>query len=598
MFKDLFNFFTLLDRRLKIKLYKIQFLIVISSVLETLSVLSIGPFLSFISSPDLISSNSFSVYISELFSLEHENGFLIFLGSMILVLMIFSSFIAMTTIWKLSILGGEIGADLSNTMYQYYINQPLTYHLKRNTSELTSKLIVESNRMTHSIVMQFLHLNAKAVLILMMILTILATVPIVAILATIIFASCYVLMFRIASSRLNRNGLAISNESQSRMRTINESFGGIKDVLIHGIQSIFINNYQKATNNYYASWSSTQVLSLLPRYAMELAAYGTIISAVLFLLVTYDNDLSRVLPVIAVFGIASMKLLPAFQQCYFSISTIRANISSFLVVKEELTYIHNANKNPDKEKTVKQQNITFKEFVEMTDISFLYESSRKKVIKNLSIRFNANESTAIVGSSGSGKSTAINLLAGLLLPSSGKIFIDGEELSESNIRSWQSKIGFVSQNIFLTDASIKENIAFGLPLNDIDEARVNRVLKMAQLDDFVASLPEGLSTGVGERGVQLSGGQMQRIGIARALYRNPEILVFDEATSNLDRISEKAIMKTISNLAKSKTIIMIAHRLSTVQNCDNIFLMQNGEVEDSGTYEKLIKTNPTFIDMT
>ncbi len=597
MFKSLIEFYGFLGKVLKRRLIRIQFLIITSSVLETLSVLSIGPFMSFVASPELISTSNLSKYFLELFNISDSSSFLFFLGSMILILMVISALVAMLNVWKLSHLGGDIGADLSIRMYRHYINQSLPYHLKTNTSEIASKLIVESNRVTHSIVMQFLHLNSKIVLILMMTITILITVPIIAILGTTIFAISYILMFRFASKRLNRNGEAISQETQRRMQTINESFGGIKDVLIHDLREVFTEKYKKSTKNYYSSWRSTQVLSLLPRYAMELAAYGTIITATLFLLATYENNIEKVLPVIAVFGLASMKILPAFQQCYFSISTIRANVNAFLVVRDELENIHR------QEKFIKAYDrpdnfIPFLKSVNLNDVSFRYNENSDYVVKNVSLNFHANETTGLVGPSGSGKSTIVNILTGLLPPSEGKITIDGQELNNDKMRSWQQRIGYVSQDIFLTDTSIKENIAFGFNFNEINDDRLDEAVKMAKLDEFVSTLPLGLDTGVGERGVQLSGGQLQRVGIARALYTNPEIIIFDEATSNLDRISEKLIMETISSLGKSTTIVMIAHRLSTVKKCDNIFLLNNGQVEDSGDYQYLIKNNPKFVDLT
>ena len=321
------------------------------------------------------------------------------------------------------------------------------------------------------------------------------------------------------------------------------------------------------------------------------------ISAVIFLLFSFDNNISKLLPVIAVFGLASMKLLPAFQQCYFSVSTMKANINAFFVVRDELVDIHNQ-ENIVKKNNVLDKDITFLKSAALNSVSFYYDKNQNYILKDISIEFKANQTTGIVGASGSGKSTIINILTGLLPPSSGLVEVDGHELTESNLRSWQKKIGFVSQNIFLLDASIRENIAFGNRAKDIDPQRMDQVIEMSQLDDFISTLPKGLETGVGERGVQLSGGQLQRVGIARALYCNPEIIVFDEATSNLDRISEKLIMETIASLRNSTTIIMIAHRLSTVKECDNIFLLNGGRVEDSGNYEYLVNNNSQFFNLT
>ena len=581
----------------KLRLFKIQFMIIFSSFLETISVLSIGPFMTLVSSPETINSNFYTSKVYQYLNIQEPNNFLILFGGLILFIMIISAFFSMITIWRLSILGGQIGADLSNRMFNYYVNRPLSFHLQTNSSQLASKLIVESNRLTHSVLLQFLYLNSKLILILMMIITILITVPIIAILSTLLFLVSYISIYRFASYRLNRNGIVISNESQSRMRTINESFGGIKDLLIHGLQTNFISKYKKSTDNYYSSWSSNQVLALLPRYAIELTAYGTMISAILFLLFSYDNNIGKVLPIIAVFGLASMKMLPAFQQCYFSVSTMRANMNAYLVVRKELLDIRNQENSYD-EDLEPESELTFKEKVSLHGISFKYQENKDEVLNDISFDINANQTVGLVGASGSGKSTVINILIGLLQPTKGSITVDGQELTKANLGAWQQKIGFVSQDIFLLDASIKENIAFGYHPKDIDLKRIEKVLEMAQLDKFVLTLPNGIDTSVGERGMQLSGGQLQRIGIARALYGNPEILVFDEATSNLDRISEKLIMETIATIGKSTTIIMIAHRLSTVKECDNIFLFNNGSLEDSGSYDYLQKTNSQFADLT
>tara|TARA_Y100000768_G_scaffold309461_1_gene243730 strand:- start:186 stop:1064 length:879 start_codon:yes stop_codon:yes gene_type:complete len=292
-----------------------------------------------------------------------------------------------------------------------------------------------------------------------------------------------------------------------------------------------------------------------------------------------------------------MKMLPAFQQCYFSVSTMRANMNAYLVVRKELLDIRNQENSYDGDLELESE-LTFKEKVSLHGISFQYQENKDEVLNDISFDINANQTVGLVGESGSGKSTVINILIGLLQPTKGSITVDGKELTKANLRAWQQKIGFVSQDIFLLDASIKENIAFGYHSKEIDLKRIEKVLEMAQLDKFVSTLPNGIDTSVGERGVQLSGGQLQRIGIARALYGNPEILVFDEATSNLDRISEKLIMETIATIGKSTTIIMIAHRLSTVKECDNIFLFNKGSIEDSGSYDYLQKTNSQFADLT
>jgi ABC-type multidrug transport system fused ATPase/permease subunit len=591
--KDLQDFFLLLTDSQKYKLAMLQLAMIVSALLETLVVISIGPFMAFASNPSLINTNSISSYIYSYLNFTETNSFLILIGVAVLVLMIFSAYISIQTTRTMSTFGGEIGAELSNRMYRYYIFQPLSFHLKTNTSSIASRLTLEANRMTHSVIIQFLYLNARIILIASMALTIFFTVPSVALLGTLFFAISYFGLYRFASNRLERNGKITSDESEIRFRAINESFGGIKDVLLKGLQGNFMKTYEKSTTNYFNAWSSSQILTLLPRYAMELAAFGSMITAILFLLLTFDNNLQHVLPIISVFGLASLKMLPAFQQVYYSFSTIKSNINSFFTVREALNSIHLESPiSSDRHKE-----LLFKKSIEFKNVSFKYKDNEPLILDDISFKIKPSKSIGIVGSSGSGKSTVINILVGLLFPTDGNISIDDHTLDKDHLRSWQSKIGLVSQNIFLLDSSIKDNIAFGVEDENIDIKSLNKAIKMAQLEDLVNSLPDGVNTLVGERGSNLSGGQLQRVGIARALYTNPDIIVFDEATSNLDTISEKQIMLTINELARSKTIIMIAHRLSTVRNCEVIYLFDKGQIIDSGTYESLQKSNKLFSDM-
>ena len=593
MLKDLQDFFLLLTDSQKYKLAMLQLAMIVSALLETLVVISIGPFMAFASNPSLINTNSISSYIYSYLNFTETNSFLILIGVAVLVLMIFSAYISIQTTRTMSTFGGEIGAELSNRMYRYYIFQPLSFHLKTNTSSIASRLTLEANRMTHSVIIQFLYLNARIILIASMALTIFFTVPSVALLGTLFFAISYFGLYRFASNRLERNGKITSDESEIRFRAINESFGGIKDVLLKGLQGNFMKTYEKSTTNYFNAWSSSQILTLLPRYAMELAAFGSMITAILFLLLTFDNNLQHVLPIISVFGLASLKMLPAFQQVYYSFSTIKSNINSFFTVLEALNSIHLESPiSSDRHKE-----LLFKKSIEFKNVSFKYKDNEPLILDDISFKIKPSKSIGIVGSSGSGKSTVINILVGLLFPTDGNISIDDHTLDKDHLRSWQSKIGLVSQNIFLLDSSIKDNIAFGVEDENIDIKSLNKAIKMAQLEDLVNSLPDGVNTLVGERGSNLSGGQLQRVGIARALYTNPDIIVFDEATSNLDTISEKQIMLTINELARSKTIIMIAHRLSTVRNCEVIYLFDKGQIIDSGTYESLQKSNKLFSDM-
>ena len=301
-----------------------------------------------------------------------------------------------------------------------------------------------------------------------------------------------------------------------------------------------------------------------------------------------------ILPIISVYAIGTIKLLPAFQQIYSSIAIIRANIPAFESIQQDL---YDSLIRGETSKKVEQSYLYPKKEISLEKVRFTYPNKKEPALDGLSISIPTNSVIGIVGPSGSGKSTLIDILLGLIEPDQGKLKIDDKIIDDKNCRSWQNTIGFVAQSIFLSEGSIAENVAFGIPNNEIDFKQVEYALKLAHLTELTKSLKEGIHTKVGERGIQLSGGQRQRIGIARALYHKAEVLMFDEATSSLDGITEKMIMEAIHNFSGQKTIILIAHRLKTVQKCHKIFFVDNGKVADQGTYEELINKNEKFKSM-
>ena len=336
-----------------------------------------------------------------------------------------------------------------------------------------------------------------------------------------------------------------------------------------------------------------------PRYFMELIAFGSMISLVLYLFTSYDADLSLILPILSVYAIAGIKLMPAFQQIYNSLATIRGNISAYeaihqdLVNSSEIKPVTNISKTDKKEKSY----LNPKKQISLENISFRYPGKDELVLNQIDISIPVKKVIGIVGPSGSGKSTLVDILLGLIEPQKGFLKIDGKIINNKNRRSWQNNIGFVAQAIFLSEGTIAENVAFGFSKNQINFKQVENVLKLANLNEFVQGLKNGVHTKVGERGVQLSGGQRQRIGIARALYHEADVLIFDEATSSLDGVTEKMIMQAVHRFGGEKTIIMIAHRLKTVEKCDQIFFIDGGKVADQGTYQELIETNESFKNM-
>jgi HlyD family secretion protein len=339
---------------------------------------------------------------------------------------------------------------------------------------------------------------------------------------------------------------------------------------------------------------------MAPKHFMDMVAFSSVILLFLYLSKSYQGDLATILPMLALYALAGFKVLPAIQQIYHAVATIKGSSAAFEAIKEDLKssrFIDDQRDASGKSTEGTAPIEGLKRSIVLLDITFTYPGKIQPALQSLSLKIPANKSIGFVGATGSGKSTLVDLVTGLLAPDAGKILVDGVPLTPRNIRSWQDKIGLVSQSIFLSDASIKENVAFGIPTERIDTQRVLEVLKLAHLDELIDELPDGIETRVGERGVQLSGGQRQRVGIARSLYHNPEILVFDEATSALDGITEKSIMEAIHNFSGKKTIILIAHRFTTIQQCDLIYYMDKGRVIDQGSYKELMARNTQFKAM-
>ena len=349
---------------------------------------------------------------------------------------------------------------------------------------------------------------------------------------------------------------------------------GIKDVLLLGRDDDFIERFNQSGISLAKSLGTNDALGSVPRYIMELVAFGSMISVVLYLIANYEGNLALILPILSVYALAGVKLLPAFQSIYTSIAKIRAHSAAFESIQHDLEVSKRINSSKLKQDTsflLAQSKIC------LEDITFMYPNQEKPALERLNISIPVNNVIGIVGPSGSGKSTIVDILLGLIDPQYGNLKIDETIINNKNRRSWQNTIGFVAQSIFLSEGSIAENVAFGIPKEQISFNKVHQALKLAHLDDLIKSFKDGIHTKVGERGVQLSGGQRQRIGIARALYYKAEVLVFDEATSSLDGVTEKMIMEAIHNFSGKKTIIMIAHRLKTVQKCDQIFLLIKGK---------------------
>lgn len=590
--KQLFALLT--DKQLK-QFYILQVLVVIMAFTELLGIASIAPFMALVGDISILETNGVFAQLYQMSGLNNPMDFLFYTGVIVLVMLTFSTVVSMFTTWRLSIFGARIGTEIADRLYTYYMQQSWQFHASGSSAQLTKQVSTEAARISSQIVQPLMTMNAKIVLALFISIGIVIYDPVIAILGLFIFSLAYFLLYRLVRQKLESNGQELSEVSTQRFRLMNEGFGGIKDVLLLNRSHDFITRFHDSGKVFARAQGTNIAISQVPRYFIELIAFGAMISLVLVLIKVHSGNLGEVLPVLAVYALAAFKLLPALQQIYSSLSQIKGNTAAFEAIREDLEQSFESQKTS--QDTAVSTSVYLKKGIKLSDITFSYPGKDRAAVNGVTITIPVNSVIGLVGSSGSGKSTLIDLLLGLLTPQQGSIYVDDIRITTDNKRAWQDLLGFVPQSIFLSEGSVAENIAFGIPAKDISLEQVNKALNLANLTELVEQLPEGINTKVGERGVQLSGGQRQRIGIARALYHEAEVLVFDEATSALDGITEKTVMDAIHEFSGQKTIIMIAHRLKTVEKCDLIYFMEQGKIIDCGTYQELVARNVKFKEM-
>lgn len=594
MFKIIKQLFTLLTLSQRKSFYALQILVVLMAFMELVGVVSIIPFMTLVGDMSKIQENTIIAQVYQASGIKLESQFVFLLGVAVLLMLFLSAMISMFTTWKISMFTNKVGAEISVRLYTHYLKQGWLFHASTSSAQLIKKIASETERVTGGIIMPLMQMIARIVLALFIGLTILIYDPKVAIIGLIIFAIAYLILFKIVRIRLESNSVVISEVNEHRFRLMNEGFGGIKDVLLLGVDNNFIQRFNKKSHSLAYSRGTNAAIAQVPRYCIELIAFGSMIALLLYLIATHNGNLGMILPIVSVYALAAFKLLPAFQQIYASIATIKGDIAAFESIQQDLT---ESMQNELYVIKPQQEKIHLRKQIYLENITFSYPGKKGITINKINMSISANSVIGLVGPSGSGKSTIIDILLGLIEPQNGQLKVDNVIINEKNCRSWQNSIGFVAQSIFLSEGTIAENVAFGVPQDQIDSKRVKQALKLARLTEFRQTLEEGINTKVGERGVQLSGGQRQRIGIARALYHKANVLVFDEATSSLDGITEKMIMQAIQDFSGQKTIIMIAHRIKTVQKCDQIFFIDKGQVVNQGTYQELIKSNEHFRNM-
>ncbi len=563
----------------------------VSAFAEVVSLGAVLPFLGILTAPDLVFNHPIVVDVALAWSIGSADQLVLPLTFGFAAAALIAGAIRILSLWASNRLAFASGADLGIGVYRRTLYQPYRVHVARNSSEVISGLTNKVNGVVFGVLLPLLTLVSSTVLLAAIMLTLVAIDPLVALVAIVGFGACYALITWMSRRRLHRNSQRISREQTQVVKALQEGLGGIRDVLLDGTQPVYCDIYRQADHPLRRAQGNNVFISQSPRYIME-ALGMVLIAALAYTLSSQPGGITTALPVLGALALGAQRLLPALQQSYSAWASIAGNQASLADTIELLDQPLPAELlEPAPAPLLIQNSIRFEA------VRFRYTCDGPWVLDDLNLTIPKGARIGFVGSTGSGKSTALDLLMGQLTPTEGELLVDGQPISGNRLRAWQRGIAHVPQSIYIADATLAENIAFGVPPDNIDLLRVQQAARQAQIADFIESSPQGYQAYVGERGIRLSGGQRQRIGIARALYKQAKVLVFDEATSALDNATEQSVMAAIEGLGSDLTILLIAHRLTTVQRCDTIVELENGRVAAQGTYEQLLERSPSFRRM-
>ncbi len=560
-------------------------LMLVGMLLETLGIGLVIPALALMTQGDLLSSQSalgrnLLEWLDTPTQAQLITYGILLLGVVYFIKAVFLSFLA----WRQSTFVYELEANLSLRLFTCYLRQPYTFHLQRNSAQLIQHSVNEVAQFSRGAVRSAMTLITE----------ILVTIGIGALLfivepvgASLVIATLGITGFafhKFSKVRLMRWGRARQYHEGMRIQHLQQGLGGAKDVMLFGRESDFLNNYAFHNHETAKVYISQNTLEALPRLWLEFLAVVGLVVLVISML-AQDKPIDSLAPTLGLFAAAAFRLLPSTNRILTALQNLRYVFPVIDVIAREIALPINASS------VAVADRLSLCGSLEIKNVNYTYSGASEPALNNISLEIEFGKSVGFIGGSGAGKSTLIDVILGLLKPDKGRLTIDGKDINEV-LRGWQNQIGYVPQTIYLTDDTLRRNIAFGLAGEQIDDLAIKKAAEAAQLSDFIATLPDGLNTVVGERGVRLSGGQRQRIGIARALYHNPAVLVLDEATSSLDISTERDVMQAVNALHGEKTILIVAHRLSTVQHCDYIVRLERGEVVQVGSPKQILEIFP------
>jgi ABC-type multidrug transport system fused ATPase/permease subunit len=588
----------LLDARERRQFWLLLVMVLIMGLIDMLGVASIMPFLSVLQRPEIISENTYLSYFYENLHFTDQKQFVLFFGFAVLIIFIFGQIFKTVTLYTMTRFSHLRGYSISRRLLGRYLARPYAWFLHRNTADLGKSILSEVDKAVTGVVVPAMNILAYGAVTIFLVALLFIVNPMITLFGICLIGGSYLLIFMFVRRYLGNIGVERVRANEERFRMAQEALTGIKAVKLMGLEATYLSRFRQPAMRVARYQSTAAVTADLPRHLLEAFGFGGIIVFLLVMLMTADLQLGDTLPTIGVYVFAAARLFPSLQRLYRSFASLRFHRAALDDVVRDFIETPTDTATTGTAATPSMPPLGLRERLVFDRVTYTYPGATRPALRDLDLVIEANTTVGIVGSTGAGKTTAVDLLLGLLHPDVGAVVVDGVPINADNLRAWQRTLGYVPQDIFLTDDTVAANIALGAPAAAIDTAAVERAARVAELHNFVMSeLPQDYATQVGERGVRLSGGQRQRIGIARALYHDPSLLILDEATSALDNRTERAVMDAVHNLAHTKTIVMIAHRLSTVEACDKIFMLDHGRCIAVGTYQELLASNRSFQEM-
>ncbi len=555
---------------------------ILASFAEILSIGAVLPFLGVLTAPVRVFEHPAAQSFIQTLGLTGPEQLLLPLTIIFGIAAIVAGVMRLLLLWASTRLSFATGADLSISIYHRTLYQPYSVHVARNSSEVINGIATKANGTIYSVIVPALTLISANVMLIAILIAMLSIEPIVALAAFGGFGVIYGSIIRITRTRKIRNSQRIAHESTQVIKCLQEGLGGIRDVLIDGSQKTYCQIYRNADLPLRRAQGNNQFIGQSPRYGIE-ALGMLLIAALAYMLAQQSEGIAKAIPVLGALALGAQRLLPVMQQAYAAWSSIQGNQAS---LQDTLDLLDQPL--PDYADQPADKPLLFRQRISLNQISFRYSPQMPWVLNNLDLSIAKGSRVGFIGTTGSGKSTLLDIVMGLLQPTEGTLAIDGQPITMSNHRAWQVHIAHVPQAIFLADSTIEENIAFSVPKEMINHERVRQAAHQAQIAEIIETWPKQYQTFVGERGIRLSGGQRQRIGIARALYKQADVIIFDEATSSLDNETEQAVMQAIEGLSEDLTILIIAHRLTTLRNCTQIVELGDGGILRMGTYQEIV----------